>query len=121
MAKTDNPHQPVKDGFFWKCAVEGCHFMLMIPDTSKFRVAEGQERAPQSYADDNYKELFKGDHTDTFNPGRAQDITVEWDILADCSVCEDGGSVRVNDSDGVVCNECGTTWTMDGKQGTRNG
>lgn len=60
------------------------------------------------------------DHADQHKPGRALDIEVEWDILADCSVCDDDGNVSVDDEGGLTCESCGTHWTIEGRRGTRD-
>jgi hypothetical protein len=117
---TTNTHLPVKNGFYWKCGAEGCHFMLNIPDTSKFSVKDESQRAPQSYADDNYKEIFMRDHHDQYEPGRAPDIVIEYVISACCTVCPDKiGTIVQNDTDSVVCTECKTTWYTDGTGGEK--
>lgn len=65
-----------------------------------------------------YESMFQK-HADQYLPGRAPDIEVEYVVSATCSVCEDGGDVDTNDSDSVVCGDCGTTWSNDGKWGER--
>lgn len=67
-----------------------------------------------------YRGLFK-DHADQYEPHRAPDIEVDWEISASCSVCEDSGSIRVDDDgESVRCSDCGTTWSMIGEQGERD-
>jgi hypothetical protein len=62
--------------------------------------------------------LFQRHHSGQYDTGRAPDITVDWEISACCSVCEDGvGTVVTNDSETVTCEECGTTWSIDGTAG----
>lgn len=62
---------------------------------------------------------WMADHIAQHNdPTRALDITVDWDISAYCSVCDDGiGDVQVNDIESIQCVVCGTTWSIDGKDG----
>lgn len=59
------------------------------------------------------------DHADQHKPGRALDIYVEYELVAQCSVCEDGGNVRIEDGE-LLCDQCGTTWSTDGTMGERN-
>ena len=57
------------------------------------------------------------DHTDQHKPGRAIDIEVDWEPSARCSVCEDEIGNIVQRDEGLVCDECGATWDLDGKGG----
>lgn len=60
------------------------------------------------------------DHLAQHAPGRAVDIAVDWEPSAMCSVCEDGiGDVQQEDG-GLTCQDCGTTWDIDGESGERN-
>lgn len=61
--------------------------------------------------------LLRG-HYEQHAPGRALDITVDWEVSADCSVCDDGGDIRHED-DGLTCEKCWTTWSIDGTCGER--
>lgn len=59
-------------------------------------------------------------HLETHEPGRAPDIEVEYEIVAYCSVCEDGlGDVEVVDIETLECAECNTVWYIDGTGGER--
>ena len=59
------------------------------------------------------------DHQDQHRPDRALDIEVAWIVSACCSVCEDEIGKVEEDSDGLVCRECGTMWDRDGTSGER--
>lgn len=58
------------------------------------------------------------DHDDQHGPGRARDISVEWSVSAECSVCEDGGDVDLDSDGDLLCQGCGTYWSVDGTGGT---
>lgn len=62
------------------------------------------------------------DHLAQHAPGRAVDIEVSWEPSAMCSVCSDGiGLVKIdNDGEGLECEECGTTWDIEGTGGERS-
>jgi hypothetical protein len=85
------------------CAVEDCHFTLVA----------GLADAP------TYARIFQDEHAAQYEPGRAPDIAVDWEIVADCSVCEDGGDIEQED-DGVTCRKCDTRWSIDGRYGERD-
>jgi len=55
-------------------------------------------------------------HLAQHDPGRALDIEVDWQPVADCTVCEDGGDINAT-GDGLECDTCGTTWTFEGTNG----
>ena len=57
------------------------------------------------------------DHERQHAPGNALDITVEWEVIADCSVCEDGGKVDLDSDGDLMCENCGTYWSSDGTGG----
>lgn len=59
---------------------------------------------------------FYASHQDQHRPGHAPDVEISWTLDADCTVCEDGGGMRVEDGQ-IVCAQCGTTWCMDGTRG----
>lgn len=59
------------------------------------------------------------DHLAQHEPGRALDIEVDWVPRGRCSVCADGGDIEQED-EGLVCQECGTSWNLDGTGGTRD-
>ena len=59
------------------------------------------------------------DHLRQHEPGRAMDIEVDWTPSAFCPVCEDGIGEIVQEDDGLLCRECGTTWDLDGTNGER--
>ena len=65
-------------------------------------------------------ELITHDHAAQHEPGRALDITVEWEVSANCSVCDDGiGAIRVDPDGDLECTECGTYWSITGTGGRR--
>lgn len=64
-------------------------------------------------------EILK-EHLEQHAPGRALDIAVDWEPSARCSVCESGGDIVMNDVETLICNECDTTWTLDGTDGERS-
>lgn len=59
------------------------------------------------------------DHADQHEPGRALDISVDWELVASCSVCEDGGHV-IHTGEELMCERCCTTWSVDGTMGEIN-
>ena len=62
------------------------------------------------------------DHAVQHEPGRALDIDVDWVVSANCSVCDDGiGSVEVDADRHLECTDCGTCWSIKGKDGRRQG
>lgn len=105
-----NAHQPVlvrnPDGVAHtaECAAADCpHLVLAGLRTDK-----------------EYERMFK-EHTDQYEPGRAPDITVDWEVSALCSVCEDGiGDIEVDSDGDLACKECGTYWSITGDGGTRS-
>lgn len=60
---------------------------------------------------------FERVHASQFEPGKAPDITVDFEIVAECSICDDGGDIGTVDSETVSCRDCGATWAMDGTGG----
>lgn len=58
-------------------------------------------------------------HLSQHEPGRALDIEVDWEPRATCSVCESGGDIVMNDVETLICNECDTTWSLEGTDGER--
>lgn len=56
-------------------------------------------------------------HLEQHEPGRALDIEIEWILSASCSVCDDGGDIEQDSTETVICNDCNTTWTIDGTDG----
>lgn len=69
--------------------------------------------------DVEHPEELLADHLRQHGEGRALDIEVDWEVSARCSVCPDGGNVRLSD-DSLVCDGCDTTWDLEGKFGERN-
>jgi hypothetical protein len=105
-----NPHQPQQTENRLTCTAPDCGYAMF---TYGLRHFEGQPEKQDTY----WRSLFTN-HADQFDPGRAPDITVDWEISACCSVCEDKiGHVETNDSESVICKECGTTWHIDGTGG----
>ncbi|OAV62827.1 hypothetical protein [Enteractinococcus helveticum] len=70
---------------------------------------------PSSYADRRIS--FIQEHIDQHAPGRAIDIEVIWEVNADCTVCENGGDITDVDVETLQCQQCNTTWSMDGTFG----
>lgn len=67
-----------------------------------------------------FADQYLAEHEAQHGPGRALDISVDWEVSALCSVCEDGiGDVQLED-DGVNCQDCGTYWSIDGTNGHRD-
>lgn len=59
-------------------------------------------------------------HLAQHEPGRALDIEVDWELVAYCSICDDGiGNVK-HEGDNLLCHECGTSWDLDGTGGERD-
>lgn len=111
MSDFENPHQPEPSGGLLKCQAPDCGYLrtFYVPEYRDY------EKWLASAC-----EGFKRDHSYQFEPGRARDISVDWEISALCSVCEDGiGEVEVNDSESLRCKECNTTWDMEGGNGER--
>lgn len=105
-----NAHQPTKAEHALRCAAPDCGYAMHV-----YRFPDDKDNTQLWF------DHFKRNHTAQYEPGRAPDITVEWEISALCSVCEDAiGDIEVNDSDGVRCKDCGTTWSMDGTCGDRD-
>jgi hypothetical protein len=95
-------HELVMDGNAARCA--GCGHVIF----GLAHLQPGQMEA-----------MFRNLHGRQYEPGNAPDITVEWELVAQCSVCPDGGSIELVDSEGVRCTECRTTWAIDGSMGER--
>lgn len=48
------------------------------------------------------------------DPDRAPDIEVDFELVADCSICEDGGTIELIDAaESLECSDCKTTWSID--------
>lgn len=108
-----NAHQPVDVENRLNCAAEGCGFSMHTYGIPGKVFDEDPEKLANYW-----RSLFLRSHTEQFEPGRAPDITVDWTISASCSVCPDGiGDVVTNDSESVICNDCNTTWHIDGTSG----
>lgn len=90
----------------YKCLAEGCGHTSY---TGLPKSGISPDRVP-----------FLVDHQDQHRPDRALNIEVDWIVSACCSVCEDEIGDVVEDSDGLVCNECGTYWSRDGTGGYRD-
>jgi hypothetical protein len=108
-APATNPHQPATQDTRIACAAPDCGYAMHRhpnPDGSSM--------------DAFLLDLFHRNHSRQYDPGRAPDIAVDWEISACCSVCPDGiGDVRMEDSESVRCKECGTTWDIRGTSGER--
>lgn len=102
-------------GRYWSvkgaCKECGNKVFTAIPYSEKFApsVKAVRERMEHSFRD----------HQEQHKPGRALDIEVEYELVARCSVCKDGGNIYVED-DVLLCDQCGTSWDMDGTMGKRN-
>lgn len=110
-APATNPHQPAltEDGHNLRCTAPDCGYALHV-----YHHPSGN--TPPEY----WAGLFHSYHSRQYDPGNAPDIAVDWEISASCSVCPDGiGDVKTNDSETVRCEECGTTWHIDGTGGER--
>jgi hypothetical protein len=110
-ALTANPHQPVMEEHALRCAAPECGYAMHV---YKFPSGEDNTRL--------WVDHFKRNHSRQYDPGNAPDITVEWEIIASCSVCIGGlGDVQLcEDGDAVCCKDCGTHWGMDGTSGQRD-
>jgi hypothetical protein len=109
--RAQNLHQPASTENRITCAAPDCGYSM---HTHSIRMFEGKPDQLATY----WESLFDRHHADQYAPGRAPDITVDWEISACCSVCEDGvGKVVTNDSETVTCEECDTTWCIDGTAG----
>lgn len=108
-----NPHIPRLTESTVECSAPGCSHVWYVGSDAVERAKERTPRDPVAF----FTSIW-GNHSRQFEPGGAPDITVEWELVAHCSVCPDKvGDVVTNDSESVVCNECGTTWGMDGESG----
>lgn len=88
-----------------ECSVPGCRYCAYT-------------WVPATFAND---ESIIGRHLSQHAPDRALDIEVQWQVLAECSVCDDyEANVEVGGDGGLVCTVCGTTWDIDGKGGYRD-
>lgn len=56
-------------------------------------------------------------HLAQHEPGRALDIEVDWKLVAYCSICDDGIGDIEQEDEGLVCQQCGTSWNLDGTGG----
>ncbi|NWN87021.1 MAG: hypothetical protein HLX51_00540 [Micrococcaceae bacterium] len=69
---------------------------------------------PSKYA--HVRRGFMQDHIDQHAPGRAIDLDVQWQLYAQCTVCDDGEIIN-EDSETLCCKQCDTTWSIDGTYG----
>ena len=107
-----NQHQHIVDENYFRCAAPDCGYAMY---THPIR------HRPEEQATEFWENQWRRLHADQYAPGRAPDITVDWEISACCSVCPDGiGDIKVEDSDTIRCEECATTWDMRGDNGYRN-
>lgn len=112
MSDFENPHEPKRVGRLLECQAPDCGYWqtFYVPKSANY--------------DDwlaSACKMFKRDHSEQFEPGRAPNIAVDWEISALCSVCEDGiGDIVTEDSESLRCKECNTTWSMEGDSGERN-
>lgn len=111
MSDFENPHQPKHEGAFLNCQAPDCRYWVT------FHVPNGRDFEEWL---STARKRFKRDHSEQFEPGRAPNISVDWEVSALCSVCEDGiGEIVTEDSETLRCKECGTTWSMEGDNGER--
>lgn len=113
VSEHQNPHQPVMSDSRRSvtCAAEGCSYIMPHHDF---------EAGTREQNDATAAAFFRTYHGNQYEPGRAPDITVEWEISACCSVCEDGiGDIQQEDSETLRCTECGTVWDTHGQGGER--
>lgn len=94
-------HSPEGVTYAVSCAASDCHYLLS---------AGGSD-------DERYRSLFES-HRSQYDPGRAPDIEIEYELVATCSVCADGGDVK-DEGETVACAKCGTNWYRDGSYGER--
>lgn len=92
------------------CAAEGCYYVSTHYDFPG--------RTPEEN-DASAEGIFRMHHSGQYEPGRAPNIAIEYQLVATCSVCPDGGDVVSDSSESVTCNGCGTIWDIDGTDGTR--
>ena len=105
-----NIHTPrVGDGVL-ECEAPGCGLAMYVG-----KHTTDTARAQASPAD--YLGFVWNNHARQFEPGAAPDITVEWELVASCSVCPEGGDMRHGDDNTVVCDVCGSWWDHDGTGG----
>ena len=72
------------------------------------------------FADDGSKSpLIPGERAVYRQHSRATDIDVEWELSARCSVCPNRVGDVQREGDGLVCQDCGTRWNIDGRNGER--
>lgn len=62
------------------------------------------------------EEIFGSVHADQYDEGRAPSITVDWEPVSMCSIC-DSAEIVAGDDGGVTCERCYTWWDNDGKGG----
>lgn len=59
-------------------------------------------------------------HRYQHEPDRALDVVVDWTPHAQCSVCADNGNIEWGERRKTIrCQNCGTTWKLDGTDGRR--
>lgn len=107
-----NPHQPVITDNSLQCKASDCCTQMFIGSSA---IERGRAKYPDSPAA-GWDHLWNS-HKRQFEDDGAPDIAVEWELVASCSVCPDGGDMESN-GDGVQCQKCFTSWSMDGDYGT---
>ena len=108
---TANPHQPKRVDNTLRCSAPDCYFFLTSPVAAWFDDAQMYARAENK---------FRVLHAAQYDPDREPDIEVSYELVADCSICEDGGEVETTSTDTIECAKCGTVWDADGENGERN-
>lgn len=109
MSKSE--HFPVANGGALVCNAPSCEYTAYIGEAAVARGAASETPLAEYFAN-----LWHG-HARQFEPGAAPDITVEWELVASCSVCPEGGDMRQGDDNTVECQVCGTYWDHDGTDG----
>lgn len=105
-----NEHFPVPSGATLVCNAPGCEYVAFVGLPAINRGAASD--VPFS---EYFGHLWRG-HAHQYEPGSAPDISVEWELVATCSVCPEGGDMS-HDGDGVHCETCGAHWNDRGEYG----
>lgn len=117
MSEFVNPHQIVipdpYEGSF-TCAAPDCRFWSTGASVKRGGVLSSREHIV------TVNEFIFKDHANQFLPDRAPDIQVEYELVANCSVCDDGGDMFQDWEGEIGCRDCGTSWDRNGEHGERH-
>lgn len=115
LVSDGNPHRAVFDDKqkMVTCAAPACRYCFIYPGPR----AEG--KLTREIAQ-RWTRIFHANHGMQYEPGRAPDIAVDWEISASCSICDDGGEIEMNDGETIQCQTCKTIWTINGENGERD-